>query len=321
LKPAFDAKYAVNMRWVAVGTGAALANAAAGQADVVMVHSPSNEIWFINHTNPAQTNTKNSITYAGTGIFRVNFAYNYFVIVGPQSDPLGIAGSQIAANATAIFKKIYDFGHNHTAGVLFESRGDNSGTFTKETSFWKAWKVWNSTAGSTSPYGWIKNEPQPSTWYEQTGQGMGATLTIANQKLAYTLTDYGTWLKMRGGLTYLKVVSTLQAKDLKNTYSVIAVDPAQHSNANFDLARKFIYFMVQEGQNIIGNYTIDGEQVFTRYVNGTNTCGCGSSLCDVDNGTFNTNLANPSFMPVSSPASSGTSIELLKPVHLKNQIV
>jgi tungstate transport system substrate-binding protein len=309
LKPAFESRYpTVDMRWIAVGTGQALANAALGEADIVMVHSPSNEVWFINHTNPAQTNSKNSITYAGVGIMRINIAYNYFIIVGPLSDPCHIYGSAIMNNATAMFQRIYTFGHNSTPGVSFESRGDNSGTFTKEVSFWKALKVWNATAGSSTPYGWIKNEPVPSAWYEQTGQGMGATLTIANQKLAYTLTDYGTWLKMRSGLTGLKVISNLTTPALKNVYSVIAVDPNVISSANFDLARRFIYWMATGGENVIGNYTIDGEHVFNRYLNYTGTSPTGVSIDDVYNGTFGTNLANPDFTPVSSPPASGTAI-------------
>lgn len=139
--------------------------------------------------------------------------------------------------------------------------------------------------GSTSPYGWLKNVGLDS-WYIQTGQGMGPTLTIANQKSAYVLTDYGTWLKMRSTLTNLKVVSSQNLSDLKNTYSVIAVDPMLHPNANFDLAKKFIYFMCQDAQNIIGNYTISGELVFYRYVNYAGTSPTGSSLDDVYTGTF-----------------------------------
>jgi tungstate transport system substrate-binding protein len=319
LKPAFEAQYAVDMRWVAVGSGQALTNAANGQADLVMVHSPSNEAWFMNHTDPAQTDAANNINYAGYGIMRINFAYNYFVIVGPNStslvDPLHIYGSSIMNNATAIFQRIYTFGHNKTTGILFESRGDNSGTFTKEVSFWKTLKVWNSTAGASSPYGWIKKEPQPSSWYEQTGQGMGATLTIANQKLAYTLTDYATWLRMRSSLTDLMVVSSLTSPNLKNIYSVIAVDPAVVPSANFDLAKKFIYFMATKGEEIIRNYIIDGVQVFTPYLNYTNTSPSGSSIDDVYNGTFGPNLGNPFFMPISSPASCGTSIVSRSSIH------
>jgi tungstate transport system substrate-binding protein len=295
LKPAFEAKYRCTMRWVAVGTGQALTNAALGQADVVVVHSATNELAFINHTNPAQTNAQFNppITYAGNGIFRLNFAYNYFVIVGPTSDPLGISGSGIAGNATQIFKTIYTYGHAN-ASAIFVSRGDNSGTNTKEISLWKAAKVWNSTTN------WPKGEPQPSLWYKSIGKGMGDTLTEANQLLAYTLTDYGTWLKMKDGLTNLKVVSTKSAPDLKNTYSVIAVDPQLHPNANFDLAKKFIYFMCRDAQNILGNYTIAGEPLFYKYVNYAGTSPSGSPLDDVYTGTFGANLANVSYYPASS---------------------
>jgi tungstate transport system substrate-binding protein len=292
IKPAFEDKYGCNFRWVAQGTGLALAAAGRGDGDVVIAHSATQERAFINHTNPEQTNAAMKITYAGQGIFRVNFAYNYFVIVGPTSDPLHILNSSIAGNATAIFKSIYIAGHGGTPDVFFVSRGDASGTNTKEISLWTATKVWNKTSA------WPNNEPQPSTWYLSIGKGMGETLTFANEKLAYTLTDYGTWLKMRGGLTSLEVVSTKNAADLKNIYSVIAVDPDQHPNVNFDLAKKFIYFMVREGQNIIGNYTIDGELVFQKYVNYNGTCGCGSSLCDVDNHNFHP--VSPSYVPICS---------------------
>jgi tungstate transport system substrate-binding protein len=243
------------------------------------------------------------ITYAGQGIFRVNFAYNYFVIVGPTTDPLGISNSTkypTALNSTQMFKLIYTAGQSGSpSGVTFVSRGDNSGTYTKEVSIWKAIKDWNTTVGSTSPYGWLKNVGLDS-WYIQTGQGMGPTLTIANQKSAYVMTDYGTWLKMRSTLTNLKVVSGLELNDLKNTYSVIAVDPMLHPNANFDLAKKFIYFMCQDAQNIIGNYTINGELVFYKHVNYNGTSPTFSSLDDVYTGIFGANLANASYYPISS---------------------
>jgi tungstate transport system substrate-binding protein len=303
IKPAFEAKYWCTMRWVAVGTGQALTNAALGQGDVVVVHSATNEMAFINHTNPAQTNAQfnPAITYAGNGIFRVNFAYNYFVVVGPTSDPCHISGSGIAGNATQIFKKIYTYGHAN-ASAIFVSRGDNSGTNTKEISLWKAAKVWNATAN------WPKSEPQPSPWYKSIGKGMGDTLTEANQLLAYTLTDYGTWLKMKDGLTSLEVVSTKSAPDLKNTYSVIAVDPQLHPNVNFDLARKFIYFMCRDAQNIIGNYTIAGELLFHKYVNYAGTSPSGSPLDDVYTGTFGANLSNASYYPAIGASCTSCSL-------------
>jgi hypothetical protein len=142
------------------------------------------------------------------------------------------------------------------------------------------------------------------SWYVQTGQGQGPTLAIANEKSAYLLTDYSNWLNMRGKLTNLRILSAINLKELKNTYSVIAVDPSLHPNANFNLAKKFIYFMCQDAQNIIGNYTIDGETVLYKYVNFNGTSPSGSPLDDVYTGTFASNLANPSYQPICSASSS-----------------
>jgi tungstate transport system substrate-binding protein len=262
IKPAFEAKYGVDFRWIAAGTGQAIAAAAQGDGDVVIAHSLTYEREFINHTS-----TKYS--YSGNGIFRVTFAYNYFVIVGPTADPANVTGMPKVDNGTLIFKRIYDAAESGKP-VIFTSRGDKSGTNTKEETIWKAWGL-NGTV-------------QTKTWYKSLGQGMGPTLTTTNEMQAYTLTDYGTWLKMRHDLTNLKVLSALQCKDLKNTYSIMAVDPQKHPNVNFGLAEDLIYFMVREGQNIIGNYTIDGEQVFFKYVKPD--CWCGSPLCPITNGTF-----------------------------------
>jgi len=272
IKPAFDAKYGVNLRWIAAGTGQAIAAAGRGDGDVVIAHSATYEREFINHTS-----TK--YDYSGQGIFRVTFAYNYFVIVGPTTDPANVTGMAKVDNGTLIFKKIYDAAESGKPNVIFTSRGDKSGTNTKEETIWKAWGL-NGTV-------------QTKTWYKSLGKGMGPTLTDTNEMLAYTLTDYGTWLKMRSGLTSLKVVSTLQCKDLKNTYSVMAVDPVKHPNVSYDLAQKFIYFMIHEGQNIIGNYTIDGELVFNKSVKPD--CFCHSSLCPICNGTFS--LVSPNNSP------------------------
>jgi len=263
IKPAFEAKFGVNFRWIAAGTGQAIAAAAQGDGDVVIAHSLTYEREFINHTS-----TK--YTYSGHGIFRVTFAYNYFVIVGPTTDPANVTGMPKVDNGTLIFKRIYDAAESGTSGVVFTSRGDKSGTNTKEETIWKAWGL-NGTV-------------QTKTWYKSLGQGMGPTLTTTNQMLAYTMTDYGTWLKMRSGLSDLKVVSALQCKDLKNTYSIMAVDPQKHPNVSFGLAEDLIFFMVGEGQNIIGNYTIDGEQVF--FKSPKTDCWCGSPLCPITNGTF-----------------------------------
>jgi tungstate transport system substrate-binding protein len=301
LAPAFESLYHCNFRWIAVGTGQALTNAGNGLGDVVIVHSATYELAFVNHTDPQETDTALGITYAGQGIFRVNFCYNFFIVVGPKNDPLGIANTTkypTPLNSTQMFQLIYAAGQSGSpAGVTFVSRGDNSGTYNKEVSIWKALKDWNSTVGSISPYGWVKNVGTNS-WYIQTGQGQGPTLTIANQKSAYCLTDLSTWLNMENSLPNLKVVSAENLTDLKNIYSVIAVDPALHSNVNFDLAKRFIYFMCEQAQNIIGNDTINGQRLYHRYVHFSPSLSpSGSLLDDVYTGTFAANLANASYVP------------------------
>jgi hypothetical protein len=117
---------------------------------------------------------------------------------------------------------------------------------------------------------------------------------------------------MRSTLTNLMVVSTLKIALLKNIYSVIAVDPTKVPSANFNLAKEFIYWMATGGESVVKNYTIDGVQVFTPYLNYTGTSPSGSSLDDVYNGTFGSNLGNPSayLVLVASPTSCGTSEEL-----------
>jgi tungstate transport system substrate-binding protein len=263
IKPAFDAKYDVNLEWIAAGTGQAIEAAGKGDGDVVIAHSLTYEREFINHSS-----TK--YDYSGQGIFRVTFAYNYFVIVGPTTDPANVTGMATVDNGTLIFKRIYDAAESGVAGVIFTSRGDKSGTNTKEEQIWKVWHL-NGTV-------------QTKSWYKSLGKGMGDTLTSTNELGAYTLTDYGTWLKMRSGLTNLKLVSAKQPKDLKNTYSVMVVDPQKHPMVKFDLAVKFVYFMAHEGEDIIGNYTIDGELVFNKLLKPD--CWCHSPLCPVCNGTF-----------------------------------
>jgi tungstate transport system substrate-binding protein len=260
LKPAFEEQYGIEMNWVAVGTGQALTNAGTGNGDLVIAHSPKLESIFINHSDTSQP-------YSGKGICRVGFAYNYFIIVGPNSDPAGVLEPDSIENATQAFKKIYQAAEANSS-VKFISRGDNSGTHNKELSVWSLAHL----------------SPDNRSWYYVSGQGMGQTLTMCNETLAYTLTDYGTWLKMRKNLSGL-INLTGFAPDLKNEYSVIAVDPDQFEKGaiNYDGAMKFIRFLVTDGLRIIENYTIDGEQVFTVSLN-LSACFCGSERCEVENG-------------------------------------
>jgi tungstate transport system substrate-binding protein len=176
----------------------------------------------------------------GYGINRRNVMYNDFVIVGPKSDPAGIHGMKSAAEA---FKKIAE------AQAKFVSRGDNSGTHAKEQTIWKL-------AGIT-PSG---------DWYEQTGQGMGKTLTIASEKQAYTLTDRGTFLAYKGKLDLeVLVEGPVKGGDptLSNPYAVIAVNPKKYPDRNYELAMLYIGFLTSpEGQKLIAEYRKNGEQLF-----------------------------------------------------------
>jgi tungstate transport system substrate-binding protein len=182
--------------------------------DVVAVHDPAQEAAFI------AGNYSLNATVNNTSAARVTWAYNYFIIVGPPSDPAGISGG----NATAAFQKIHDGGELNATAVKFVGRGDNSGTQGKEKALWTA-LGYNYTRD-------IEGNGTADGWYFETGQGMGATLTVANEKLAYTLTDKGTYLAYAGNLTLVPLVDT--GGDLINIYSVIicknGVQPAMAQN-------------------------------------------------------------------------------------------
>ncbi|MHC1627463.1 MAG: ABC transporter substrate-binding protein [Candidatus Nezhaarchaeales archaeon] len=211
----------VVVQFIAVGTGQALEKAARGDVDMVFVHAPQLEQKYI----------KNGVLVEGHII-----AYNYFVIVGPRDDPAGIKGLK---NPIEVFKRIYEAGVKGNA--LFVSRGDNSGTHVKELSLW-------SKAGLT-PQGW--------EWYVETGLGMAKTLLVANEKRAYTLSDIGTYLKLKeeGRLDQLEILVG-GGKELINIYSVYLVNPEKF-NVNYELAKSFMEFVVSnEGQSVIGSYGV-----------------------------------------------------------------
>lgn len=210
LLPYFEARDNVTVKVIAVGTGQALAIGAKGDADVVLVHARAQEDKFVAD---------------GYGINRRDVMYNDFVIVGPANDPAGLAGLTSAKEA---FSKIA------AAGAPFASRGDNSGTNTKETSFW--------TALGLKPV-------SGQNGYVSLGQGMGETLQYANETGSYTLTDRGTWLARKSKLSNLTLfvggssVKTNPDKSLFNPYGVIAVNPAKFPNVNFKEAMSFINWL------------------------------------------------------------------------------
>jgi tungstate transport system substrate-binding protein len=223
LIPIFQMKTGYKVKPIYNGTGAALALGAKGEADVLVVHSPEDEAAFM---------------AAGNGVDRILIMHNDFIIVGPSADPAKVKGSATAVDA---FKKIA------TAQAGFYSRGDKSGTDTKEKSIWKL-------AGVTQV---------GQTWYFEAKLGMGDLLRVASEKYAYTLTDRATYLANKKTLS----LDILFEGDptLLNVYHVITVNPKLSTKTNVDGANAFAQFMVGKvAQEIIGNYTdANGNLLFT----------------------------------------------------------
>jgi len=177
---------------------------------------------------------ENAFMQAGHGIRREDVMYNTFEIVGPPDDPAGIAGTE----PSAALKKIAAGNHR------FLSRGDESGTHQRELLLWK------------------KGRGRPQ-WdeYIESGQGMGATLIMADQMKAYVLTDRGTYLRFKQKIRLKPLVAS--CKDLKNPYGIIVVNPNKHSAIRDDLAGAFVDFIISErSQRMIQEFTVDGERLF-----------------------------------------------------------
>ena len=216
LLPVFEKKTGYFVKTIAVGSGQAMAMGQKGEADVLLVHSPAAEKKFIAE---------------GYGINRRLVMHNDFIVVGPKSDPAKIKGTKSTVEA---FKKIA------ASGAIFMSRGDNSGTHSKEKEIWK-------TAG-------IKAEGQK--WYQQTGLGMGQTLSVAAEKKSYTLADRGTYLALKKNLG-LDILTEGDAI-LLNIYHVIEVNPAKWPKVNAAGAKAFADFMVsKQTQKIIKTFGVD----------------------------------------------------------------
>ena len=202
LLPDFTAETGVEVSVIAVGSGQALQMGKDGDADVLLVHSPASEKTFMDD---------------GDGVRREDVMYNDFVIVGPEADPARIAGMKTAAEAfTAI----------STSGASFVSRGDDSGTHSKEKNIWKA--------AAIEPAG---------DWYVSAGQGMGAVLTMTDELQGYTLSDRATYLAQTQTGLGLKILVEGD-KLLLNPYGMIAVSPAKNAKIQNDLANLFIDWLI-----------------------------------------------------------------------------
>lgn len=220
LLPDFTKKTGVEVNTIAVGTGEALKMGEKGEADVLLVHSKKKEVDFVK---------------AGHGLKRFDVMYNDFVVVGPKG---AIAKSKDAATT---FKSIYD------KKYTFVSRGDDSGTNTKELSIWSNLKI----------------TPTENPNYISAGQGMGATLLMAEEKKGYTLSDRATWLTTKEKTS----MDIICEKDplLLNYYGVIAVNPDKNNKINAQGAQAFIdWILSDETQKLIGNFGVDkyGEVLF-----------------------------------------------------------
>ena len=204
LIPIFEKKTGYFVKTIAVGSGQAMAMGQKGEADVLLVHSPDAEKKFVAD---------------GYGIHRRLIMHNDFIIVGPSEDSAKIKGLKSASES---FKKI------DSAKALFLSRGDNSGTHSKEKGIWKAAGI----------------NPEGEKWYQQTGLGMGQTLNIANEKKGYTLADRGTYLALKKNLK----LDILVEGDtiLLNIYHVIEVNPAKWPKVNASGGKAFADFMVSK---------------------------------------------------------------------------
>ncbi|MFN8412876.1 MAG: substrate-binding domain-containing protein [Anaerolineales bacterium] len=224
LVPMFEEQTGYKVQTVAVGSGEAIKMGQEGNADVLLVHSPAAEATFMSD---------------GWGKDRALVMHNDFIVVGPAADPAKIKG----LGPADAFKAIA------AAEATFAARADKSGTSTKELGIWK------------------KAELDPATtkpaWYLETGQGMGATLTIASEKGAYTLTDRATYLANKDKLQLDILVEGNNA--LLNVYHVITIDQTKWPKTNYDGAIAFMKFMTDPAtQEVIGKFGVDkfGQQLF-----------------------------------------------------------
>ena len=223
LLPLFTRETGIDVHVVAVGTGAAIRLAREGNADVLLVHHKPSEEKFVRD---------------GFGVKRYDLMYNDFVLIGPASDPAGIAG---AASAAEALKRIAE------AKAPFVSRGDDSGTHKKERGLWKQ-------AG-------IDVNGRDMPWYRETGSGMGATLNVASAMNAYTLSDRGTWISFanKGDLKLLFAGDPA----LFNQYGVILVNPAKFPHVKARDGQRFIDWLLSAaGQKAIAAFRVHGEQLF-----------------------------------------------------------
>jgi tungstate transport system substrate-binding protein len=242
LLPDFTQKTGIEVSVLSVGTGQALVYGENGDVDVILVHSRSREDAFVNDSD-GQT---------PYGINRAYVMYTDFIIVGHENNPAELLPNENITTVMIKLKNSIDAGNSR-----FYSRGDGSGTYSKELSLWSFINV-------TPDVEWFI---QPDK-YTETGQGMAATLQMTSQDAnnqGYTLIDRGTWLSFNDTYITLKTLaeSVVGEDNLLNPYGVIPVNPALHSHVKYSSVLRFVGFLTSEyGQNLINSYTRHGEKLF-----------------------------------------------------------
>jgi tungstate transport system substrate-binding protein len=247
LLPELEKDTGIQVKVIAKGTGAAIRDGMDGNVDVIFVHAKAREEKFIED---------------GYGTKRYAVMHNDFVILGPADDPAKIKGK---TNASEALKQIAD------VQALFISRGDDSGTHTKEQALWQATGLELEKINSTIVKKGQKREislAQPKDsgkWYLSIGQGMGKTIMVADEKKAYSLADRGTYIKYKFGRDVPVDLDVLCEGDplLANPYGIIPISPQKHPHVKNKLAETFGQWMVSErGQAVIADYRLLGKQLF-----------------------------------------------------------
>ncbi len=247
LLPELEKDTGVKVKVIAKGTGAAIRDGMDGNVDVIFVHAKAREEKFVQE---------------GYGTQRYAVMHNDFVVLGPQKDPAAIKG---ITNAAEALKKIA------AAKAAFVSRGDDSGTHTKEQALWESTGLPLEKNVQTIVKKGKKVEisfinPQGlGQWYLSIGQGMGKALTFADEKQAYILADRGTYIKYKFGRDVPIDLVVLCEGDpaLANPYGVIPINPKKHPHVKYDLSKTFAQWLVSgKGQAVIDNYRLLGKQLF-----------------------------------------------------------
>jgi tungstate transport system substrate-binding protein len=247
LLPELEKDTGVKVKVIAKGTGAAIRDGMDGNVDVIFVHAKAREEKFVQE---------------GYGTRRYAVMHNHFVVLGPPKDPAAIKGITNAADA---LKKIA------IAKAAFVSRGDDSGTHTKEQALWESTGLPLEKNVQTIVKKGKKKEisfinPQGlGQWYLSIGQGMGKALTFADEKQAYILADRGTYIKYKFGRDVPIDLVVLCEGDpaLANPYGVIPINPKKHPHVKYNLSKTFAEWLVSgKGQAVIDNYRLLGKQLF-----------------------------------------------------------